>query len=278
MRQTYLSPPEREDELQVYHYGMEVCEPGHAYGPAVRDHFLVHFIRSGRGMYQIQGKEYSLHADQGFLIPPWDVTFYQADADEPWEYWWVGFQGTRAAEILERIGLHRNTPIVDLPSGGRIYALMEDLVDIRPGEPGSDLHIQGQLCLILAELQAANQRQSHASAAATPQEHYVQQALEYIARNYSRQIRVTDITAYVGLNRSYFANVFCDVMNVSPRTYLLHYRMQKAAELLISTSLNVGDIARSVGYTDPLTFSRAFKRVMQYAPQEFRAQRKRKST
>ncbi len=273
MRQTYLQPSTKEQELQVYHYGMEVCEKDHSFGPAVRDHFLIHFIRSGQGSFRIHGRQYSLKAGQGFLIPPREVTFYQADAVDPWEYWWVGFEGTRAQELVRGLGLNRSNPVVSLGSDSAIYSLMEQLLDIRSGEAGSDLRVQGQLYLLLGELQRCVGGQSMSQSRLTPQEYYISQALEYIDRNYSRQIKITDITHYVGLNRSYFTTLFCGAMQISPRRYLLQYRMQKAVELLISTALSVGDIARSVGYTDPFTFSRAFKKIVGLAPNEYRQQR-----
>ena len=38
--------------LTVYFCGSENCPPRHAYGPAVRPHYLLHVILKGRGIYQ----------------------------------------------------------------------------------------------------------------------------------------------------------------------------------------------------------------------------------
>ena len=79
--------------LTVYFCGSENCPPRHAYGPAVRPHYLLHVILKGRGIYQYKGQTYALSAGDAFLIPPAEVTYYQADEREPWSYAWVGFDG-----------------------------------------------------------------------------------------------------------------------------------------------------------------------------------------
>ena len=64
--------------LTVYFCGSENCPPRHAYGPAVRPHYLLHVILKGRGIYQYKGQTYALSAGDAFLIPPAEVTYYQA--------------------------------------------------------------------------------------------------------------------------------------------------------------------------------------------------------
>ena len=45
--------------LTVYFCGSENCPPRHAYGPAVRPHYLLHVILKGRGIYQYKGQTYA---------------------------------------------------------------------------------------------------------------------------------------------------------------------------------------------------------------------------
>ena len=78
--------------LTVYNTGTEKCRAGHCWGPAVRDHFLIHFIVGGKGVYTLAGKDYSLSRGDLFFAPPGESICYRADADDPWEYCWVGFQ------------------------------------------------------------------------------------------------------------------------------------------------------------------------------------------
>ena len=48
--------------LQVYNVGIEKCKSGHAWGPGVRDHYLIHVVIRGKGRYHYGNKEYSLGA------------------------------------------------------------------------------------------------------------------------------------------------------------------------------------------------------------------------
>lgn len=47
-------------DLYLCYCGIEECSKGHSFGPAVRNEYLIHYILSGRGMYQIHGKTYEV--------------------------------------------------------------------------------------------------------------------------------------------------------------------------------------------------------------------------
>ena len=101
-------------------------------------------------------------------------------------------------------------------------------------------------------------------------EEHVKKALEYITMNYSRKISITEIARNVGLDRSYLYSLFSEYVNASPQEYLISFRMEKASDLMHAPTLAIGDIARSVGYEDPLMFSKAFKKIKGLSPREYR--------
>ena len=72
------------------------------------------------------------------------------------------------------------------------------------------------------------------------------------------------------MSRSLLDQRFRKVLGLSPIRYLTEWRMHIAAELLASTDLSVGQIARRVGYDSQEAFSRAFKRRMGAAPSVWR--------
>ena len=99
-------PNENFLDLRLFQYGWEQCAPLHSFGPFVRNHFLFHYVISGRGCLHSNGPDgstryYDLEANQGFLICPGQVNTYYADKDDPWKYTWVEFDGLRAQEFLD---------------------------------------------------------------------------------------------------------------------------------------------------------------------------------
>ncbi len=74
-----------------------------------------------------------------------------------------------------------------------------------------------------------------------------------------------------GVSRSTLAKRFADLVGEPPLTYLTHWRMTLAADLLTEReTATVADVARAVGYADPFGFSAAFKRVRGANPSEYR--------
>ena len=161
--------------------GYSTTAPLHSFGPAVRPHYLIHFILNGKGIFQKGDKTYHLETGQGFFIEPDELTFYQADAKEPWEYLWVGFNGTMVPELLKQIGLSSSQPVFHCDKGKDLYWLVNDmLVHARSGF-ASDLRRTGLLYEFLSIL-AENPMETDTQ---TDSEYvYINKAVEYIKNNY----------------------------------------------------------------------------------------------
>lgn len=256
-------------DLDMYQCGTEKCEPGHDYGPAVRDHFLVHFVTTGKGTFYLADKEYQLEAGQGFLIFPEVVSYYRADEKDPWVYYWIGFHGLQAERYIKQANLFLEKPIFTLEGEERkeITRLFDEMIKTNQLKT-QGIRLVGYLYIFLSHLielaSTENQNLENQS------ERYLQLAVEYIMKNYSREIRVAEISNYVGLDRSYLWSIFKKYLNISPQQFVIKYRLERACELLVNKDLTIGDIARSVGYQDQLLFSKTFKKTYQQSPSEYR--------
>ena len=99
--------------LNLDYCGIEQCEPGYMFGPYVRENYVIHIIMKGRGMLQIEGREFKMSEGEAFIIyPGQEEAVYQADGKEPWEYMWVGFHGHVAKKVVRFMGFTEEYPLV----------------------------------------------------------------------------------------------------------------------------------------------------------------------
>lgn len=253
----------------MYQCGTQRCEPGHYYGPAVRDHFLIHYIHEGSGKFCVGSKEYRLHKGQGFLICPDIVTYYQADLTEPWNYSWVGFHGLKAENYLKSCGLTAENPVFTC-SGDYVDNCFSQMMEAKTLQNGREIRLLGCLYLFLSHLIEQNGKDFLMDQAEGRKEMYIHKAVEYIEMNYSRKMSICEMARHIGLDRSYLGSIFKEHLNTSPQSFLLQYRIGRACELMRNEALSIGDISRSVGYDDPLLFSKLFRRSKGMPPKEYR--------
>lgn len=259
---------EQTGSLYVNCCGLSRTEPLHSFGPALKPHYLIHYILSGKGKFEIGGEEYPLEAGYGFLITPDELAFYQADEEEPWTYVWVGFSGTQAAEYVSNIGLSVRQPIFRSDASEELYRIVKDMMDHNTFGLSHDLRRNGQLGIFLSIIAEGSRVEKEGESGKA--NIYVRKAVSFIQSNYCNPIKVTDVADYVCINRSYLYTLFQNSMGMSPQQFLSTFRITKATELLQLTSLPIESIALSCGYQDPLVFTKAFRQMKQMSPSAFR--------
>lgn len=266
-KNSYKNTKKELVSLSVYNTGFQKCEPCYQWGPGIRDHYLIHHIISGKGFYQVGGKTYELHEGDTFLVYPQTEIAYYADTDDPWEYAWVGFNGSDAAIILKATDFSESSPV--LPTSELKDSIKKHLLGIYDARGNSfvdSVEMTGRLyCTLALFMKNSNSTEQLNTAG-----NYVQTAISYISANYSYPITVEDIAGYVGVSRSHLFRSFETVLQKSPKEYLTAFRIKQASYLLEHSSLSVAAVANSVGFDNGLYFSKTFRKAVGMAPRDFR--------
>lgn len=251
--------------LTVLNCGYEKCDPKHFYGPAVRDHYLIHFLVSGKGEFISGDRRYPIKKNDGFLIEPSKVTTYIADPIDPYEYYWVGFNGRGASSILSLCDLDSASPVFTYEDHDKLIIYLKSIYESSADPISGEYSMLGNLYLILSCLM---QRSDSMKQRISEQDTILEKALRFMQSNYSRRITVQHTADHVNIDRSSLFRIFVKGLGISPQQYLIELRMNKARSLLEKYSLSVSQTAYSTGYTDPAHFSRVFKNKFGISPKD----------
>ena len=95
-------------------------------------------------------------------------------------------------------------------------------------------------------------------------------AQEWMEEAFRENISMEDAARYVGLSSRHFKRRFKKATNETPLNYLQQIRLEAAKKCLESTTDNIDEITRQVGYEDASTFRRLFKKYTALSPREYR--------
>jgi len=96
----------------------------------------------------------------------------------------------------------------------------------------------------------------------------ITKVIRYVAKNYSERLTVKSMANLVGLNPSYFGDLFQRTTGASFNRYLANVRIKNAEDMLLSGEYKVGDIAEACGFTDTSHFYKQFKHVKGFPPSQ----------
>ena len=233
------------------------------------DQVIVILCSEGSGWARIGGTLHAVRAGQVLVIPPGTPHEYFADEDDPWTIWWFHALGEDVDDLVERAGTTLSAPVLAPAEPHRLVGLLHDLVSRMGNDDSPDtiLAVSGAGWNLLTLLAA---RGGRAGRRLDP----IMQATEILRDRVTEHLSVPDLASTVGLSTSHFSALFRSATGYGVLEYQTRQRMARARELLDTTDLSVGDVATSVGFTDPFYFSRRFRQVHGMSPREYRASAK----
>ena len=249
--------------LNLYYGGWEICCPMHTFGPAIRQHYLIHYVTRGKGRLWMNDTCYVIEKDTMFLIRPGITCVYQADKDDPWEYCWICIDGYDVENMLNNSGFDKVNLLFFDKSNGEVRDAMLNFIFYFSKYKNNEYMLLSRLYNIFGHMKIQMKKQQAKSI-------HVERAIDYIYENYSKNISVTDIAEYLGIDRTYLYRLFKEKYDMSPQKYLLNFRLKTAMNKLEGGNMYIADIAYSCGFNDASAFCHQFKKVYKDTPLNYR--------
>lgn len=237
-------------DLNPLIFGHDKCAPRQFMNAPIREYSLIHYVVSGKGRLQIKNTWYNVSAGQLFIIPEGTENYYEADAEDPWEYIWIAFIG----RLTERLTIL--PPVIAFPNN-----LFFEMLEVRNLDTMQEEFLTEKLFALYRILFTKHELNNYSAA-----------IKNFIKSNYmDPSVSVEQISKSLNLNHSYLARLFKKESMCSIQEYLIRTRITCAIELL-EKKHSIQQVSTAVGYTDPSTFSKIFKKYVGVSPRKYQQQ------
>jgi len=105
----------------------------------------------------------------------------------------------------------------------------------------------------------------------------IEQAKQFIERNFDKKISLKDVAGQIFLSPKYFSRIFKEITGQGFNDYRLSVKVQQACGLLKNSDYRVTEIASRLGYQNLESFIRMFEKIMKSSPTQYRRKNQKKN-
>ncbi|HEV7959854.1 MAG TPA: AraC family transcriptional regulator [Rhizomicrobium sp.] len=225
---------------------------------------------SGKGSVRSHGKTFPLTIGQLAWIDCREPHGHWADANAPWELYWLRADGKQTRACAEALAVTEQ-PVFDLAGAKEAAAMFEHVFALlreRPLALDASLHAaMAGLIALLFQVRLAPPRPDPATA-----DLKLPALLARVRRDYQRPWRVEELAALAGLSVPHFYRRFRKATGATPLDWLRRERVNEAKRRLSQSRDPIAAIAEQLGYGDQFYFSRDFKKLVGLSPRHYRQQ------
>lgn len=233
--------------------------------PRTITQYTVHLVLHGSGKLILNGKEYAVGAQNLFFTPPGVSLCYYPNQDDPWDYIWFGFDGSRSDAYVQEMGLTLEHPVQRCRDFQQVYLDFSSLFGRLQRESGAGYY---------AVLAAFYRLMACQAEPKLPREEDLgETVLSYLDCHYHEpELTIADIADYFGFSHSHFCRLVKQSTGKTAMDLLIEARVREACRLLENSALSIKEIAYSVGFGDETHFIKTFKRHAGLTAREYRRQ------
>lgn len=230
-------------ELLVTRIGSVTQAAGH-YIPRPEgslDH-IFQYCLEGEGWCEMEGNTWKVPPDHAILIPAGVPHYYGAVEKNPWSHYWIHFTGSRASYYTKLLGVTPKNPVFKLPRSSHIIAGLESIYHLAMLPPVAKhlVATSGALANFLGNINLERFSQNPKMENA---EKRIVQTIEYMQQNLGQSFTLNDLARIACMSPTHYSSLFKRREACPPMLFLNRLRIQKACQILLSTSLQVQQIA-----------------------------------
>ena len=237
--------------------------------PRGRLDFQLLYIASGKAHFHFGDEEKIVTAGHMVLYRPKEPQKYEYHVEDQSEVYWVHFTGGNVTNILRSYGLTDDKKIFYCGSNLEYQNIFRTMIyELQMCKENFaemlEMYLR-QLFITLQRFFLSTQKTDNIRVVEE-----IDKATLYFNEHYNEDISIDEYAQNNHVSVSWFIRNFKHCTGQTPMQYILSKRIYNAEVLLQNPSYNVTEISQTVGYDNPLYFSRIFKKVKGLSPSEYR--------
>jgi len=230
--------------------------------------YAVVYVSRGQGDFESElTPKQEVPAGSVILVFPHVWHRYFADRKTGWTEYWITFAGGYADGLAQRGVISPQKPMLATGMEDAILRPFLRLLDRVRSEPaGLQQLAAADVMEILAAALTADRRRR----AGGPLDAQIRAARLFLRQHTTENVDLARLAASFHLSYNRFRHLFRRQTGLAPRQYHLQLRINRAKELLRTTSLTVKQVATALGFRDPYHFSKIFKKHTNVSPRQWR--------
>lgn len=238
-------------------------------GRVLKEYQLL-YITEGEGIFNsAHAKDIPLKAGDLFLLFPGEWHTYHPTGKNGWKSYWIGFKGKNVDDRVKAGFLSVDKPIYHVGFSADIIRLYEEAYKRAQEETPYSQQILAGIVNHLVGLMYALERSMELSKDHTRVD-MINLARLRIRESLEVDLTIQQVAEELGVSYSNFRKLFKEFTGISPALYQQDLRLQRAKELLATTTLSIKEIAYRLRFESPDYFSSKFKIKTGKKPSEFR--------
>lgn len=231
------------------------------------DSYIILYTVGGSGYVSTGDFKCELKSGEAVVFDCKNSHCYRS-AGDTWEFFWAHLRGNGVEGLVNAVN-YSGIRSVRIKDTGAFASALARVTEEAAGKDICSMakvssRIHDILNVMIEDSLSPTERSDSSHAAE------IRAVVGYMEENYGERINIDDIIRRIHVSKYYFIRLFKQYMGMTPYSYLISYRINRAKILLRTGRLSIGEIAVMTGFSDASNFINQFKKLTGQKPTEYR--------